>query len=103
MSAVWWGRWVNLPSSHPYTASGAPLDQMGTAKEKWGRKVKGRLLTKTGGLCPCLDHRLPSVGALTLQTGVIKGADPREAGHFTSLLPPFSKVCISLGFFCFVF
>lgn len=33
-------------------------DQMGTAKEKRGRKVKRGLLAKTGGLCPSLDQRL---------------------------------------------
>lgn len=43
---------INLPSSLPELGE----DQMGTAKEKRGRKVKGRLLAETGGLCPSLEH-----------------------------------------------
>lgn len=60
---------------------------MGTAKGKWGREVKERLLAKTRGLCPSLDHGLLSVAEWTLQKGVIKGAGHRERGDFTSLLP----------------
>lgn len=85
---VWWGRgYIHL--LHTQTRSPELCsDQMGTAKKKWGRKVKGRLLAETGGLCLSLDHRLLSVAERALQKGVIKGADHREEGDAPSLLPP---------------
>lgn len=70
---------------------------MGTAKEKWGRKVKGRLLAKTGGLCPSLDHRLlPWANELCRKELLMEQITEREGVLPLSFLP---YIYISPGFF----